>query len=73
MINNVPDLKVEEYAESICRDLREAGLLDKPLFIVTYSMGGLVTRSLLISSMTEKERANVKGVLWVACPINGSD
>lgn len=73
MINNVPDLTVEEYARSIHADLRQAGLLSKPLIIVCYSLGGLVTRSLIIDSMSKEEIANVKGVLFVACPLNGSD
>lgn len=72
IVYNVPDLRVEEYAESICSDLRKAGLLKKKLIVVCYSMGGLVSRSMLMEAMTEDERTNVKGVLFVASPINGS-
>ena len=50
-----------------------AGLLSKPMIIVAYSLGGVVARSLLMEAMSDKERANVKGVIFVASPINGSD
>ena len=43
------------------------------MIIVAFSLGGLVTRSLLVHAMTEAERVNVKGVIFCASPINGSD
>jgi len=73
VVNNVPDLSVENYADSICSDLRKANLLDKPLIVVCYSMGGIVTRSLILDAMTQEERSNVKAVFFIASPINGSD
>ena len=36
-------------------------------------MGGLVTRNLLMNSMQANERKNVRGVLFLACPLKGSD
>ena len=48
-----------------------AGLLNKPIVIVCFSMGGLVTRDLILKSMEETERNNVKGVLFLACHGNG--
>lgn len=73
VIYNLPDLTIEEFAKSICLDLRVAHLLDKPLVLVSYSMGGLVTRSLIMEFMTEAERSNVKAVYFLASPLNGSD
>ena len=49
--SNVPDLLIEEFAQSIHDDLKVAGLLDKPLIVVCYSLGGVVTRSLLMQAM----------------------
>jgi triacylglycerol esterase/lipase EstA (alpha/beta hydrolase family) len=58
----------------------KAGIGKKPVILVAYSMGGVVTRHLLMGTiMANKERPeyqgfikNLKGVAFIASPLHGS-
>ena len=75
LIYNLPDKTIDEFAQSIYDDLQQAGLLNpkEPLLFVSYSLGGLVTRSLIINHLKKDGRSNLMGVLFVASPLNGSE
>lgn len=42
------------------------GILDKPCIIIGYSMGGLIARQIAT------EYRNVKGVMYIATPLQGN-
>jgi hypothetical protein len=35
-------------------------------------MGGVVTREIILNCLTEEQKSNLKGVIFIACPLRGS-
>ena len=64
---NLPDEDVDEIATKIGNEWAHPLLTSDQLYIVGYSMGGLVTRSLLLNH----KKIKADGVLFVASPLSG--
>lgn len=78
-LHNIPDYDIDELIEKIVKDLKAAGVGQRPFILVSYSMGGVVTRHLIVkqlvsekSYMKEEFEKNLKGVAFIASPLNGS-
>jgi tetratricopeptide (TPR) repeat protein/pimeloyl-ACP methyl ester carboxylesterase len=74
-----PGMSIEDRANNISLKLANAGLGDRPLFLLTHSMGGLVVKSLIVRSRTlpgEDTRrivSMVGGIVFCGVPHRGSE
>jgi|LauGreDrversion4_2_1035121.scaffolds.fasta_scaffold741365_1 hypothetical protein len=68
---NIPDLEFDEIADLISDDLLLAGVGTRPFILISYSMGGVLTRHMILRGM-EKVKTNLKGVAFIASPLHGS-
>jgi len=50
-----------------------AGVTRKPFYLVSYSLGGVITRQVIMNLADQGMINNFKGILFVSCPLNGSD
>jgi len=76
---NIPDQDIDGLNDRIVGDLIAAGVGTRPFLIVSYSMGGVVTRHIILKQLTsdrslmrEKFAKNFKGVAFIASPLKGS-
>jgi len=53
--------------------LKRARILERPTIFVSYSLGGVITRSIINKHLDASQRKNVKAILFIASPLNGSD
>ena len=53
--------------------MKLAKVLERPTIFVSYSLGGVITRAIINTCLDEQERKNVKAILFLASPLNGSD
>jgi len=75
VLMNFPDRSIHDYANQISLDLKKARIGEDSKFVVVcHSMGGLVWRHILVNPelLSQKQRQNCKGVIFVASPLNGS-
>jgi hypothetical protein len=60
----------------IATDLKLAGIGQRPFIMISYSMGGVVTRHMIVKQSQDKEFAefnkNLKGVAFIGSPLQGS-
>jgi hypothetical protein len=49
---NIPDQDIDGLNDRIVGDLRAAGVGTRPFLIVSYSMGGVVTRHIILKQLT---------------------
>jgi len=69
----LPDRKIEEFADEIWNDVERAGIAEhQSIYLVAYSLGGIVTRSLVTRNWNQL-KGKLKSVLFVASPLNGGD
>ena len=74
-----PGICIELRAGNLARQLVLSGVGERPLIFVTHSMGGLVIKSLIVSSQltADPQRkalvANIRGVIFCGTPHRGSD
>ncbi|CDW81169.1 UNKNOWN [Stylonychia lemnae] len=68
---NIPDHSFEDLANKLQKDLKNAGVGKRPYVIIPYSMGGIVTRTMLLQHPEQK--TNLKGVMFIGSPLIGSD
>ncbi|CEG35541.1 Uncharacterized conserved protein [Plasmopara halstedii] len=67
------------YAANIGRDRRNPGASARPVVFITHSMGGLLTKTMLLLEREHREQGvsslayNTKGVVFLAVPHFGSD
>jgi len=52
---NIPDHDIEELNDRIVKDLKGAGVATKPFVIVSYSMGGIVMRDLILKQLSSED------------------
>jgi alpha-beta hydrolase superfamily lysophospholipase len=78
---NIPDNDVDQLADLISRyegcplkfyyrDFKGAGIGSRPFVLIAYSMGGVITRHTILKHLGEFE--NLKGVAFIASPLQGS-
>jgi surfactin synthase thioesterase subunit len=48
---NIPDQDIDGLNDRIVRDLKAAGVGTRPFLIVSYSMGGVVTRHIILKQL----------------------
>lgn len=68
---NIPEYDLFELSQKINASLSKVGVGERPLIILGFSMGGIVTKILLNQSPQLVE--NTKGIVFFACPHIGSD
>ncbi|KAK1928579.1 Protein SERAC1 [Phytophthora citrophthora] len=65
------------YAANIGRDRRRPGSPARPVVFITHSMGGLLTKKMLLIEREHREQSgltdNISGVVFLAVPHFGSD
>jgi hypothetical protein len=69
---NIPDFSIDEIGESISKDLKAARVGSRPFFIISFSMGGVVSRSIILNQL-DSNLSNLKGVLFISSPLQGSN
>lgn len=47
-MEGIPDFTIEEISNSVLNDLVEAGIGKNPFFIVAFSMGGVISREIIL-------------------------
>ena len=67
IFRNLPDLNPEEIASQVLESLQKAGI--KKCFIVSYSMGGLVMREMVLNP---NFNLDVSGCVILSSPLRGS-
>jgi pimeloyl-ACP methyl ester carboxylesterase len=73
-----PGMLIETRAGNIAQKLANAGLGDRPLLIVTHSMGGLIVESLIVDAEqlpgADRKRlvAQIRGIVLCGTPHRGS-
>lgn len=72
---NIPDHGIESLSSMInkykiaiynLRDLENAGVGKRPYVIIAYSMGGVVSRSMILNN---DNRSNLKGIAFIGSPL----
>ncbi len=69
---NLPDHEFDDIAAIISNDLINAGVGSRPFIIISYSMGGVLTRHMILRSGMKDKTSNLKGVAFIASPLHGS-
>jgi alpha-beta hydrolase superfamily lysophospholipase len=54
-VYNIPDNDLDDFANIISSDLITAGIGKKPYIIVSFSLGGAITRSLVVRNEILRE------------------
>lgn len=73
-----PGMIIEKRAGNLSQKMANAGLGNRPLLFITHSMGGLVVKSLIVSSQTQADPDRkrltkmLRGVVFCATPHKGS-
>ncbi len=70
-MQNLPDYEFDDMADLISRDLLEAGVGSRPFILISYSMGGVLTRHMILREI-KQVLPNLKGVAFIASPLHGS-
>ena len=50
--------------------MKAAGIGSKPFIIVSYSMGGVISRNMIVQNKDQLK--NLKGVVFISSPLKGS-
>ena len=75
LLFNVPDHDLSEIANQVTVNLQNAKVgtqENKPFIIVAFSLGSLVTRELILHHLSDIQRQNLKGVIFIGPPLRGS-
>ncbi len=68
----MPDHEFDDIAAIISNDLINAGVGSRPFILISYSMGGVLTRHMILKSGMKDKTSNLKGVAFIASPLHGS-
>ncbi len=75
MMNNIPDLSINELSDRIYKSLKIANVGDKPFILVCHSMGGLIAKNMINIAEENKDKnflENNKGIVFFSTPHLGS-
>ena len=70
MSENIPDWSIDQIGQSISQDLKAAQVGERPFFIISFSLGGVISRNIILNHTPNL--SNLKGVIFIASPLNGS-
>jgi hypothetical protein len=73
-LHNIPDLNIHELSSEMTKSLELAKVgVDRPCLIVSYSMGGILAKEIMVQNEGLPIETNNKGILFIAVPHHGSD
>jgi len=76
MMNNIPDLTINEISERIYKSLKFVNVGKKPFILICHSMGGLIAKNMIKIADENKDTdfiKNNKGIVFFSTPHLGSN
>jgi triacylglycerol esterase/lipase EstA (alpha/beta hydrolase family) len=70
---NIPDYSLHDLGESVANQLEAAQVGQRPFVIIAFSMGGVVTREVILNQLSDAQLKNLRSVVFIASPLGGSN